>query len=412
MPETAHEAKTPPRAIIRHWQAAPFAACVMAAYALLCLPSLALQHFDPSVFVVAGDYWVDAAGTDVTLRVKPDSDGYDGQFYYRMAQHPFATARTAHGISFDHPGKRMERILFPLLAWMVSFGQPAATAWAMLGVNLCGMGAIAWMACALARRQGLSPALPLAIVLWPGFIVALMRDTTEITAAAFLLGAAFAYLEARLALYAVLAACATLARETTVLVLLGIFVAELSGLSSGKRRWRRVVVCGLALVPFMMWREAVAWLLRESPQADIVARALGWPLAGAVQMLWECVTGGRLWGSTPLKDAALRGIVLLTAVPLLRFCGLVATRVPAALRDRRWAGLTLGWVFTAAAMSLLTARGPWVDPIAYLRAFTECFVIGGVVLFASGFVPRWQWIILAGASECTLTWLLATVQLR
>jgi hypothetical protein len=31
-------------------------------------------------------------------------------------------------------------------------------------------------------------------------------------------------------------------------------------------------------------------------------------------------------------------------------------------------------------MSILTADGPWVEPIAFLRAFTECWVVGCLLL--------------------------------
>jgi hypothetical protein len=389
MPRTTTEAK-PPAPIL-------FAALAIAAYLLLCLPILARSQFDPSVFVNAGDHYVDAAATHPRLRVKPDSDGYDGQFYYRMAVAPFSLAPAEDGITFDHPAKRLERFLYPLLAWAVSFGHASLAAWAMFGLNLAGIGAIGWIACDLARRRHLGVACPVALLLWPGLVVALTHDTTEIAGAAFLLAAVSSYLGERLVLYAVLAACATLARETTLPVFLGVLLFEAYG-----RHWRRAAFCAAALVPFALWREILAWLVQEAPQAHGLAHDLGWPFVGLAEMLWACVTGARAWASTPLKDAIIRAIVLLTAPLLVAFCILVATRLT------RMSAIAAGWLLTALLMSLLTARGPWIDPIAYFRAFTDCFFVGCLLL------PRLSLrrVLLIGVPQTMLIYVLCVLKLR
>ena len=380
-----------------------WAALAMAAYLLLCLPILARSHFDPSVFVNAGDHYVDAAGTHPALRVKTNSDGYDGQFYYRMAVRPFSLAPSEDGITFDHPAKRLERFLYPLLAWAVAFGHAGGAAWALLALNLAGIGAIAWMACDLARRLNLMAGFPLAVLLWPGLVVTLTHDTTEIAGAALMLGAVSAYLGQRLVLYAALAACATLARETTLPVFLGILLCEFPG-----RSWRNAAICATALVPFALWREILSALAHEAPQAHGLAHDLGWPFVGLAEMLWSCVTGSRAWASTPLKNGIIRAMVLLTAPLLVLFCGLVCTR----LAKVRFKGLAAGWILTAMLMSLLTAGGPWTDPIAYFRAFTDCFLIGCLLLFASGLRPSWRLVVCIGAPQTLLIWILCLLKLR
>jgi hypothetical protein len=324
-----------------------------------------------------------------------------------MAVRPFSLAPVEDGITFDHPAKRMERFLYPLVAWVVSFGHAGGAAWALFALNLAGIGAIAWMACDLACRQSLPAGFPLAVLLWPGFIVTLTHDTTEIASAALLLGAASAYLGQRLVLYAVLAACATLARETTLPVFSGILLYALWA-----RRWRRALLCGAALLPFGVWREILVSLAREAPQAHGLAHDIGWPFVGLAQMLWTCLTGARSWASTPLKNDIIRGMVLLTAPPLVLFCGLVATRLTRLFRRGQMAGIAAGWVLTAMLMTLLTAGGPWTDPIAYFRAFTDCFLIGCVLLFASGAGLSLRTILLIGAPQTLLIWALCMLKLR
>ncbi len=368
----------------------------MLAYLLLCLPMLARSHFDPSLFVNAGDHYVDADATRPHLNAKPNSDGYDGQFYYRMAVAPFSLAPTADGITFDHPAKRLERFLYPLAATAVSFGHASLAALALFALNLAGIGAIGWIGCDLARRLDRGLGLPIALLLWPGLIVTLTHDTTEIAGASLLLGALSAYLGERLVLYAVLAIAATLARETTLPVFLGIFLFEVAN-----RRWQRAVLCAATLLPFAFWREILATLTQEPPQAHGLAHDIGLPFVGLAQMLTACLTGARTWASTPLKNDIIRGIVLLTALPLVLLCAFIATKL-------KPTAIATGWILTAGLMTLLTATGPWTDPIAYFRAFTDCVLVGLLLL------PRLplRTVLLIGVPQTALIWVLCLLKLR
>ncbi len=382
-------------------------------YFLACLPLLALRHFDASVFVVPGDHWVDANQTHPALRVRANSDGYDGQFYYRMAVRPFSFTPRADGIAFDHPAKRMTRVLYPLLAWVASFGQAAAAAWAMFAVNLAGLGIIAWLTSRLAARWDMPAWVPWLVVAWPGFIVALTHDTTEIVSTAFLLGSVAAYLDRGLVAYAALACCAVLTRETTLAVFAGVLLhAAYTGKAGARTRVATLAACAAPFVAFLVWREVLAATFQEPPQAHGLAQDLGWPLLGAARMLLECVTGARAWASTPLKDAGLRAYVLASALPLLAFCAAVAMRWRGCVRRLETAVVAVAWLPVAALMMLLTARGPWIDPDAYLRAFTECFVVGCLVVGVSGSASRLGWMRWAGLSEAGLAWVYCLVQLR
>ena len=385
----------------------------MCFYFFACLPLLALHDFDASVFVVAGDHWVDASQTHPRLRVRANSDGYDGQFYYRMAAQPFSLAQRADGIAFDHPAKRMTRVLYPLLAWVASFGRAAAAAWAMFAVNLAGLGVIAWLTARLAARWDMPSWVPWLLVAWPGFVVALTHDTTEIVSTAFLLASLAAYLDRRLVAYATLAGCAVLTRETTLAVCAGLLLhAAVSRPAGGRARLAGVAACVAPFVAFVVWRQVQAAMFQEAPQAHGLAQDLGWPLLGAARMLLACVTGARPWASTPLKDAVIRAYVLASALPLLAFCTAVLARLRGCLRREEAAAVATAWLPVAALMTLLTAGGPWVDPDAYLRAFTECFVVGCLVLGLSRSGSRLGWTLWAGGFEAGLAWAYCVVQLR
>ena len=353
-----------------------FALLVAAAYLLLVWPKLAAHQYDPSIFIVAGDRYVEAGHTAGPIDIRPGSDGYDGQFYYRLAVDPLDFSSTAHGITFDVPPWRMQRIFYPLLARAAALGDPARIPAALFAVNLFGIGAIAFLAAALVRQAALSPLTPLAIVLWPGLLTGLTHDTTEIAAAAIMLAALLCYAHRRFLPYAVLAGLATLTRETTLLVFAGLLLHD-AHLAWTRRRLSPALVAGvLLLVPFVAWREILTFAWHSSPQTAALGTDLGLPLAGVVRMLADCLTGARAWASLPLPDLLTRTIVLLTALPLLGFCVLVAIR----LRTARGplAPLAFSWALIALLMSLLVAS--WIDPTGYLRAFTECYVIGCLVL--------------------------------
>jgi hypothetical protein len=84
-------------------------------YLAFIVVRLEMHNGDASVFVVAGDRFVDAGQTPPDLMVRPTSDGYDGQFYYRLALDPFTKRVVDFGISLSNPVWRQQRIAYPLL---------------------------------------------------------------------------------------------------------------------------------------------------------------------------------------------------------------------------------------------------------------------------------------------------------
>ncbi len=392
----------PASAGVGHWLRQPwaFALIVVLGYATATLPILARHDFDPSAFIMAGDRFVDAAQAAPPIIVILHSNGYDGQFYYRLALSPFQMQPSAFGIRFDKQSYRMQRIFFPVLVWAATFGQAAAVPVAMYLVNLLGLAVIALFATRLTARLRLPTYTPVAILLWPGCIIALTHDTTEIITAALVLGALEAYFARRLLTYCLLAAAATLTRETTVLILGGIACYETIHAvraPDGAARWRRALICGLALVPFLVWQAALRLIVGDSPQGG--THDLTWPVLGAAVMLHDTLTGVRHYapGRSGL-DALLRAYVLGSAGWLLGFCATVAARAPAVLRMASVGALAAGWLPILALMSMLAAGGPWVDRTAYFRAFTECYVVGCLVLGLRP-VPRWLlWFLMAGGA--------------
>ena len=372
----ASEMANPTASLVKVLRTPPaFAVAAMLLYLLATLPIMALHRFDASIFIAAGDHYVDSSKLIAPIVVQPHSDGYDGQFYYRMALAPFKYQTPAFGVQFDNPAWRTQRIVYPVLAWAAAFGRADLVPLTLFLVNLLGIGAMAFLASRLTGLLNLPVLTPLAVMLWPGFIVSLTHDTTEIIACAFVLGALDMYLRGRIAGYAVLAALATLTRETSMVFFFGIFCCELIAAvrSAAWRRWPRLFLAGLALVPFPVWREMQFILWAQSPLTDAAKENASWPLAGFLHAIGTTISGSSFGGG----HLALRAYALAAIALLAIFCGMVALRLPAAFRTPRLAPLAAGWLPLFVLMMLLT--GPWAQT-AFLRAFSECFVVGCLII--------------------------------
>lgn len=326
--------------------------------------------FDPSVSVVAGDRFVDAGATPSPIVVRRHSAGYDGQFYYRIAAAGTDAGPQAAGVRFDHARWRLQRILYPLLARAVAFGRAASVPAAMVAVNAAAL----FVLVAMAWRLG--PAAGLAIAAWPGFLVAITHDTTEILSAALIFTACRAAASGRMWRYAALGALAVLTRETNVLLCAGVALTEV-------RRGRRVAAA-LPLAVFGAWQ---GWLLLAgAPEAGgaPAAHNLGWPFVGVLTRIGESVAA--VPGRLAHPGAALEA--LMTAAACVGLLGFLAVVAPVAARRARTDGVSAGWLLVAALMLCLSAGGPWIDATAFFRAFTECWVVGWLVLAEAGLVPR------------------------
>lgn len=389
-----------------------FALAVTALHFLLLLPALLRHHGDFSVFVVAGDRFVDRAAP---VLVRPHSDGYDGQFYYRLALAPFDTAARAGGVALDHPAWRAQRIFYPLVARAAALGQARLVPASLFGVNLAGIFALAALAWHAAARLGAPRAMAFAVALWPGWLVALSHDTTEILAASLLLGALLSWAAERYAAYALLMALAALTRESAILLAGGMVLAALVSLARrprGGEAWRRAAFSILALAPFLAWRQWVTLLWRDVPQAHGVAENIGWPLAGYGATLAASLLNRAVAGAAKPHTAALRGLTLLALAWLGWFGAKIAVVLTRLLARGTELGLALGVALLLGLMSLLTARGPWVEPTAVFRAFSEFWVAGWLLLAAGGRVKLRGWVLaLAAAPVVFLNWRLCLIQL-
>jgi hypothetical protein len=189
---------------------------------------------DPLAFAIKGNFF--AVG-DPSGNV-----GYDGQFAYYIAVDPLGAP--AH---IDDPPYRYQRILYPLLARLLSLGQPALTPWALILINVASISMSAELLGRMLGRSDLSPYLALLVPLWLGQIFALRADLNEPLCFLLVVFALDLYERGRYLPSALALAAGTLAKESALLFLPAAVLVLLLA-----RRWRLAGEYALiVLLPYM-----------------------------------------------------------------------------------------------------------------------------------------------------------------
>jgi hypothetical protein len=266
--------------------------------------------------------------------------GYDGQFYFAIAHDPFLTRAEATSALDDT--LRYRRILYPLLAWVFSAGQPGALPYVLVIINVVAATALIWIAAVAAITAGRSAWWALALAVFGGVWLPIFFDLTEPLQLA-LLAAGVTSGSAALVLLA------GFAKETAGVML----VTEAArGVVQGDRRI--VLRFGLAAAVLATWALFVWGFVRgvsESTLGGQFLRPVGAPfivLADALQH-----DGERF---------------VLTAAAFT-VCVLVIAR---AYRARDGAALAAA---VYAAVVLGAGYDSWRDPLAVFRAMAGAVVL-------------------------------------
>ena len=266
--------------------------------------------------------------------------GYDGQFYFAIAHDPLLT-RPQTAASLDD-SLRYRRILYPLLAWIVSAGQPIALPYVLVAINVLAATALIWIAALAAAAAGRSPWWSLMLAVFVGVWLPVARDLTEPLQLALLAAGVTSG-------SAVLLLLAGLSKETAGVAL----VTEAArGLIRGDRRL--ALRFGLAAAALALWVAFVFLFVHGAAEASLGGRFLR-PVGAPLMVLGETLRGD------PER-------FVLTALAL-SVCVLAIARVYS-VRDG--AGLA-GALY--AAVELGAGYDNWQEPLAVFRAMAGAVVL-------------------------------------
>ncbi len=330
-----------------------------------------LNQHDPGTFPQAGDYFTDANETPANLIVLTDSFGYDGQYYYRLALNPFTREKAGYGIEIGSPRYRHQRILYPLLAWLLSFGSPPLVVYSLILVNFLALIVIGYLAGCYAKLVGRHAILGLAFSFFPGFLYTLSRDLVEITEASLILLGMVTLVQKRTFIASSLFSLAILAKETALLTAVSLI---------SQKKYRYVAL--LPLMIYGVWQLFLNWWWGYG-LAETTPKNIGFPLVGIVE--------GYLIGYEPVRweiFAAFLGTFLIIVAFYLR-CSTAQKHVK------------LSWLlYTVLLMSL--TKNVWIESIAFLRTASLFYLFGTAVLLQTksrianicliGILLAWLWL--------------------
>lgn len=349
-------------------------ALVSLAYGAVLAGGLVLSSGgDVSRLVHAAPPFTDARRAPSSLTVSPDSaDGFDGQFYFRLAVRPLSDDPQVAGVSFDLPALRTQRILYPLAGRAVALGDEQRLPWAMLIVNVLALGAVGWLGALLALEHGRAAAWGLLFAAYPGFVYTLGFDLAELVEAALVLGGLLLVARRRYLVAGLALAAATLAKEPACILPLGIGLAWAWGWLRHPRD-ERPPVAGLfpAVIPgvaFAAWQLVVGARFDALPMVANADNNIRYPLDGLIS---SAARFSPTSGANLFRDLSLALLVVVAALSAMAW-----------RRSTAILGARLAWV-TSTALLLVISEHVYDGATSFMRAGTESYVVGLVVVLGS-----------------------------
>lgn len=184
--------------------------------------------------------------------------GYDGQFFYQIAFDPLLTdpgAITCTDQScMDYPAYRYRRIAFPLLANVVSAGDPGLFPMTMTYLILLSSFAGAFFLARVAQSHDRSPYFGLLYAIVPAVLFSLRFALPESIAAATLIACFYFFSRERYALSAVCSAFSLLTRETGLVLIFVLFATCVL-----QKKWKPAVLVVASTAPHFLWRSYLTY---------------------------------------------------------------------------------------------------------------------------------------------------------
>ena len=234
----------------------------------------------------------------------------DAETFYRVALDPFGDGRVFSGAGPDTgTAYRYGRILFPLSAWLLAFGQPAMLRLTIPLLYIAAVMLVAALAVTHGEEAGRPPIAGLAALLVPSALLTVPILVPEFFVAALIL-LVYRLTEIhrdRAALGA--AALMLLARETAALAIVPLAFRALHN-----KDWRGIVRWAAAVIPLFIWyvwvRVRIGVWPFDDPQVP-PARALDLPVRSFLSKAWSGDAGWALMSAAILGWATIvAGVVV------------------------------------------------------------------------------------------------------
>ncbi len=331
------------------------------------------RNMDARQFIVAGSLWSDKNVLGESFPIAPKAAGNDGQFYYRLALNPFSSTRTAYGITLDNPPYRQQRILYPLLAWCLSFGQAAALPLVLIGINVLAFCLIGFLGGCWAKELGKHAFWGVLCIMHLGFMFSFLSDLTEIVEIACVLLGLYLVQRQRWIAASLVLSLSVLAKETSLPI---IFAAVLSLNAPDILKRRALNPQKLTLFAPLAVYAAVQIILKNVWgvfPVRVGGHNLGLPFQTLLPVLFSpFVSQGRIEITTPELWLCLFFVLAVSW----------QQRRSTISREIKWAWFLCALLFVSLSNEVL------IRDIHFIRAFSEIYILGALIVMAASLRTR------------------------
>ncbi|HKS70194.1 MAG TPA: hypothetical protein VJQ45_07225 [Ktedonobacterales bacterium] len=334
-------------------------------------------------------------GTAHAVRAGDQADavavtGYDGQYYYYLAQNPgvlLDCAQSQAHCPIDGAALRGQRIFYPMTAWLLALGNAQVLHFMLFAINFAAILLTALLVGLLCVEAGASRWLGAAAAIYFGELEGLLRDLADPYAVLWAVLAVYLLRKKRPLWCAAAVGAALLTREQLALALPLLVLPLLV-----QRRWGTAAIfLGIALGPFAVWQGVLKAVLGETGlQASMATtRGVHLPFAGLWAQRGTVDFGDMvIFVAIPLVAAAV--VALVWMWPHLRQLwqrvrrqqgSLLSPRTLAVLKPLTplLADPVALFVLVNAALATLTAAHEWEGTWASARLVAPVVVLGMVV---------------------------------
>ena len=232
---------------------------------------------DFSHFIVAGSDFFNFDSFEHSIIIK-DGQGYDGQFFYRYALNPFSIEYP--GIYVDLPPYRHQRIIYPLLSWLISFNNPDWVPASLVIINLLALFGCSTFLLKIFKTYNINSSNLIVLILLPGIYFSTSRDLSEVVELFFLLSS-FYYLQSnKIKLFLVFSILGLLTRETGIVLLFPMMAWH-----AYKNFKNQTIKSGLVFLPIgivLIWKLVLNEIY---PNYAVPKQNLGLPFVGVINSL-------------------------------------------------------------------------------------------------------------------------------
>jgi len=235
---------------------------------------LAKFNYNPSGTISISENHIHEYDGDLpaNLVVQKNSDGYDGQFYYMIALDVFSEAK--YRMSY-----RYQRILYPALAHLLSFGNINFIPWSLLILNIFSVVCGAYILLLIINKYNADIRLSYLYAFNCGYLICILRDLSEPVMLLFILLFVYCYENKKTLLACAFLTCAVFTKEATLLLIVSLLFYLLL-----KRELRQLFIYSIPLFAYSIWQGFLNVAYPDLPVLESFGQ-LSYPMVGILQYL-------------------------------------------------------------------------------------------------------------------------------